>query len=313
MIPSKLQDWNYDIIKELSENNMEGDTFDFKCAIKSRDPKENGNIIQTACAFANTKGGFIIFGVCRNSKGLYDIKGLERYDNYAKEFGDKIRSINPTVYFVPSSFIIIPHTERVLLVIQIPLSQQRPHMTENGNFYYRTNKGNEIMQYQQVKEGFLNYEERRQKLELLYMELVSAMVMAKHLSDQDENETEKWSLGGYDINILSSLIPDVYPLIQHDIDLTKLLFRIRMQMININSEIQVFLHSVHEPGANKKLNVFAHNLQLRKLNSELLYPLLKKTIKHLERNYDIITPMQDTDIDIYEDSRKSSSSSPSSS
>ncbi|CAN5455427.1 hypothetical protein BH18THE2_BH18THE2_20970 [soil metagenome] len=64
MIPRTLPEWNCDKVKELTDKGyLEADTFEFKFEIKSRDPKINERIIQTSCAFANTDGGFIIFGV----------------------------------------------------------------------------------------------------------------------------------------------------------------------------------------------------------------------------------------------------------
>lgn len=101
--------------------------------------------------------------------------GLENSDDLSKEFGDKIRSINPTPYYdFVNPPIPIPHKDQVLFVAQIPKSSDRPHMKADvGRFYHRTNTGNEIMNYQQIKEAFLRYEERKSKLNLLYIELFS--------------------------------------------------------------------------------------------------------------------------------------------
>ena len=64
MIPRALTDWDYETIKDLTTTSyLETDTFEFKLAMKSRDPTIDGRIKETACAFANTNGGFIIFGV----------------------------------------------------------------------------------------------------------------------------------------------------------------------------------------------------------------------------------------------------------
>jgi hypothetical protein len=55
MIPRALAEWNYERIKDLaSKGYLEPDTFEFKPAIKSKDPKLDNRIKETACAFANT-------------------------------------------------------------------------------------------------------------------------------------------------------------------------------------------------------------------------------------------------------------------
>lgn len=265
---------------------MEGDTFDFKCAIKSRDPKENDNTIQTACSFANTKGGFIIFGVCRNSNGRYEIKGLDKYDNYAKEFGDKIKSINPTVYFVPSTFIPIPESDKVLIIMHIPLSQQRPHMIENGSIYCRTNKGNEIMNYNQVKEAFLGYEERRHKLRLLYVELLANNNIASDITLQSE-DGRRVSFGEFNGDVITNLLADIYPVIQNDKELLRLILELRIKISQTNSRIR--MSSSFALDANLG-GVRSMSAQIDEMIKKYIVPTIEEIKKILESRYGLHNP-----------------------
>jgi predicted HTH transcriptional regulator len=163
MIPHTLEEWNYNIIRKLViVAYSETDTFDFKSALKYTSPcpkernKYNEKLLNTVCAFANTYGGFIVFGIedAKNKEGEDRIVGLDRTD-FAAEFGDKIKDIDPTVYYnFTNPPIKIDNKEKVIFVVHIPRTN-RPHMVATGRFYYRTNRGNNIMNYHEVKAGFL--------------------------------------------------------------------------------------------------------------------------------------------------------------
>lgn len=113
MIPRALTDWDYETIKDLATKGyLETDTFEFKPAMKSRDTTIDGRIKETACAFANTNGGFIMFGILDmgNVKGER-IVGVDKSDDLAKEFGDKLSFLNPVPYYdFKNPPIQIPYT-----------------------------------------------------------------------------------------------------------------------------------------------------------------------------------------------------------
>src|SRR5215208_6949322 len=82
--------------------------------------------------------------------------------------------LQPPFTSILQKFIEIPHSSKVLAVFHIPLSPERPHIpaqAEQRIFYKRTNAGNEHMTYEEIRMSF-HYEERREKLKLLYTELV---------------------------------------------------------------------------------------------------------------------------------------------
>jgi predicted HTH transcriptional regulator len=73
VIPANLAQWNFDTIKDLVDRGyLESDEFDFKLAMKNLNPVIDNKIIETSCAFANTDGGFIIFGVKDMDKNTDD-------------------------------------------------------------------------------------------------------------------------------------------------------------------------------------------------------------------------------------------------
>jgi predicted HTH transcriptional regulator len=80
IIPRTLEEWDYGVIRELVINDYyETDTFEFKPDLKPRhlDQKErdkfNMRIVESVDAFANTFGGFIVFGIEDMKKKLEQI------------------------------------------------------------------------------------------------------------------------------------------------------------------------------------------------------------------------------------------------
>lgn len=154
MIPNKLDDWNFDIINDLINKNIgEGDRHDFKHNLPQSDI-----LTKIACAFANTFGGFIIFGI--NEIGKYfSIYGIENNKELQHEFGQKTR-VDPQIFYSSPKIIKIPGSSKIIAIFHIPLSPMRPHLLLDTNkriFWKRTNRGNEQMTYEEIRMSFLNY------------------------------------------------------------------------------------------------------------------------------------------------------------
>jgi predicted HTH transcriptional regulator len=88
MIPENLDEWNYELIEDLlSKNYYEGDRHDFKGNIPPSD-----RLSKTCCAFANSRGGFIVLGIAQK-RGTFQIEGLDNDTEFSKKFGDKLKAI----------------------------------------------------------------------------------------------------------------------------------------------------------------------------------------------------------------------------
>lgn len=83
------------------------------------------------CAFANSEGGLIIFGVSDNQQ----IKGLENYQKIEERIMNVLRSnIEPAL---TAKFSLIEIDGKVVGVLEIPKSAFRPHKTNQGRYYIR--------------------------------------------------------------------------------------------------------------------------------------------------------------------------------
>ena len=301
MIPNSLDNWDYDLIKRLvGDGFFETDKFDFKEKLLHRkdDGKSITRLRRTVCAFANTEGGFLIYGVKDDRSLSYDkrIIGIDSKKGFPLEFGDKIgRVVEPQVYYdFKNPPIKIPNSSRVLHVIKIPQSPERPHMNrEKGKqeFYYRKNGGNEPMSFQQIKESFLNEEQRRQKLRLLFIELLTNKEDAALMMIPGEEIEESYSLVTLDSSVLQSLLVDTYPLIISEKELVALLFTIRGRIKVINNKIKIFYSQVSLPLTKKNLIIRKHNESITQHAKELI-SLLDKSSKILQEKFGLSNPFE---------------------
>lgn len=288
MIPKNLTDWTYDSIKDLIDKNIcESDMHDFKYDLPNAD-----TLTKICCSFANTKGGFVIFGIRENNKH-FEIMGIEEDKEIAHKFGQKLHAM-PTIYFELPKTIKIPDSDKVLIAFYIPLSPERPHISnikEGGRlFYKRTNKGNDYMTYEEIKMSFQNYEERREKLKLLYIELLSNIEQLDSMKVEDSSKENVYSLVTLDSATINSLLTDLYTTIGQNKRLVQILFTIRERIKIINNKIKLFFSQVALPTTNQKTKVIEHNEFINK-NSDALKPLIKEALEILEKEFDLKNPL----------------------
>jgi Putative DNA-binding domain len=308
LIPRSLSEWNYDRVKELVDRGyLEDDAYDFKLAMKSSDPKLIDKIRILSCAFANTDGGFIIFGVEDWGNKKEDrIAGIQKSDDLAKEFGDILMEIDPVPYFdFKNPPLKIPNKNTVLFIAHILQSPERPHMYD-GKFYYRGNKGNETMTHQQVKEYFLRYEERRSKLKLLYTEIFSNSIIAQEIIEVSNKEITSnshtqerflhYSPLRFEVTVISSILPDIFSIIQEDNEMLVFLLRLRLQLSTINSKINGFLMLNPE---DMEFQSSTHNEYIRKHLTEFTIPLINIIMEKMESKYHLIIPFPDRKFEIF--------------
>jgi hypothetical protein len=205
--------------------------------------------------------------------------------------------ISPTVYFdFRNPPIDIPGKNTVLFVVHVLQSSDRPHMkTDVGRFYYRTNKGNEFMSYQQVKEAFLRYEERRNKLSLLYIEILSNMTIAQEIMRISNQKIEKdrgrylhYSPLRFETALISNLLPEIYSIIYNDGEMVESLFRLKLQMSTLNSTLNIY-QSLNP--IDMEFQFESHSEHMKKNIERDTLPSIKQVLQGLESRYGLINPL----------------------
>lgn len=171
-IPEDIQTWTLGLITDiLHEGYNESEILEFKQDLDS----ENERIGKTACAFSNTIGGVIVFGIDKDkSKSLQSrIIGLTDTDQLKRKIVDQIKNIEPNI---PLDTIEIKNNNikttiegRILIILKIKPSSLAPHQY-NHIFYKRLSDGNEPMDVNETKSSFINSEKNKWDLEMLQSE-----------------------------------------------------------------------------------------------------------------------------------------------
>lgn len=135
MIQKNMSDILFADIESLLENKIdESDVLDYKIdMIKDQD------LVKHVCAFANTRGGHIIFGVKESGKGGYPIEtnGLCTSDLNKERLEQILLSHIVPRLDVKIKSIEIPNSEKSILLIQIPDSYQKPHQSNLSKKFYK--------------------------------------------------------------------------------------------------------------------------------------------------------------------------------
>lgn len=166
--PTSLDEWNYETVTKLvQEYEYEPGFFDFKAQLNATKAehreKLNKSIRKTAGAMANTGGGYLIFGIqdraVHAETPLDRIQGIQLDGDLRKQFGDKLKEMQPSLHFETiAKAIPLPHNlERGIFVVRIPESLRRPHMVNPEGVFYRRDSGGSavIMDYFQVRDMML--------------------------------------------------------------------------------------------------------------------------------------------------------------
>lgn len=135
MIKKNISEILYADIKFLLENKIdESDVLDYK-----REMIKDQDLVKHVCAFANTRGGHIIFGVKESGKGGYpiEIKGLDKSDLNKERLEQILLSHIVPRLDVKIKSIEIPDSGNSILLIQIPESYQKPHQSNLSKKFYK--------------------------------------------------------------------------------------------------------------------------------------------------------------------------------
>lgn len=136
VIPKEIEDWNFNTINELIKlKDIESENFDFK-GTKTKE------LAKHLCAFANTKGGFLVLGIDEKVNGEIKIGFEKNGFNKGREDHVKndIRNHQVQIEPIPDIQIkIIPEGEKFFTVIQIEYNKfKKPYMLkEKGSCFVR--------------------------------------------------------------------------------------------------------------------------------------------------------------------------------
>ena len=266
MIPEKLDSWNIQIIKAiLSMGVFENDLFDLKEKLPDpRDEQGKERIKKTSAAFANSNGGFLVFGV-KDSKGLdleQRLVGIDKSFDFPERFGAHVSHINPSIEWEFLNPPIDIGHEKVIHVVRVNCNYAGPHSLQINNinsFPKRTNRGNEEMSYLEIKMAFLNFYERKIKINLLTAELYNLSKRCVEMQISTEQQASSYSLVTLNGNIIESLLPEIYLIIANDLVLLENLSALRGQLNVLENKCRIFYSAASMPLTDQGKITLAHN------------------------------------------------------
>ncbi len=254
MIPATLEAWNIDAIKHLLvQGYYEAETFDFKEMLPdSRNEMDKLRLFKTCCAFANSSGGFLVFGV-KDAKSGESIEsrliGFDPTYDLPEQFGNYPQRCSPSVAWDFKNPPIQLENGNVVHIIYIPRSWNAPHCIESQGigsdklrcFTKRTNKGNEDMSYEEIRMAFLQYYEKRLKLQLLRAELEDIKKHAEEdLIKQAFEANAKFGIGEFGLTVIETVLADTYTILAGQQELLQAISEIRNRSRKVNDLLRMF-------------------------------------------------------------------------
>ena len=193
--------------------------------------------------------------------------GISNKLDFPEHFGVFPQKTSPSVQWNFKNPPLQLESDNVIHVVHIPSSWQRPHAVVNPDgqmlFSKRTNKGDEFLDPDEVRQMFLGYYEKRLKLQLLRAELEKIAADAKALIiPQDQIETQI-SLSNLEMNVVETVLADTYTILSEVPEIISILFSLRSTCRNVNTKLQMFYGTVALPLNNRNQLVRDHNNYLQ--------------------------------------------------
>jgi hypothetical protein len=232
-LPDRLDEWTYEtVVSVVVEHVSEPGRFEYKevlHATKGTDEskgKHIASIRKAACSMANGSGGYILFGV-QDGKAAVGapesrIVGIPCGSELRKEFGEKLTTVERDIYFDVNAIGLPGYPEECVLVVDIPVSQRRPHVDAATGIFWTRGEGGSArpMKYTEVRDQMLYTEGRLQKVTLLRFELATILEVSRMLSNASTSAV-RFEAGAFKV-----LLADIADMLQADRGLLKLLHEI---------------------------------------------------------------------------------------
>jgi hypothetical protein len=243
-LPERLDSWTIETVRDLAARGVyEGDLFDLKVMVPRDEPGKHR--IRKACAaFANSKGGYLVFGVSdvKASPPAGRVVGIDASIDFPAEFGNFPGKCEPAVLWESRRPAIAVDPTRVVHVVFIASSWKAPHAVKDGDgwvFPKRTSGGTEPMSYSEVQQMFLGYYEKRLKLQLLKAELNQLSEMSGRITLARSEDFDSASfLPTLELRVLETVLSDTYSITHSYPEFLSCIAQLRPLVQTLNAHIE---------------------------------------------------------------------------
>jgi len=156
-----LIDVSIDDINTIVHNKIpESRIIDYKLELYPETDAGNKEFLKDISAFANTVGGYLIFGIHEKNGAPVEIKGIEftDFDKIQLRFENLLRTgVDPPIRGVESKPFDFKDSKKII-VTHVPKSISRPHVVKikkHYRFYGRNSSGVHMLEVDELRRAFL--------------------------------------------------------------------------------------------------------------------------------------------------------------
>ena len=241
MVPDRLENWTFETLETLcAAGQSESDRHDFKSGLQN--PEGTTKI---CCAFANSFDGFLVIGVADKSN-QFKIHVIETDKELYGHLVTKVKA-DPDITISMPRMIPILGSTRLVYVFEIPQSPRRPHLPTPADwrvFWKRVGSNCVQMTLEEVRYQMSVYEEKREKLALLLIELTH---IVRSLEEQANYQDGHYNGVIFSFDIIDRVIVESYAILKNDLNSIGALDTLKKRLTIINSEKQKFLSMLTQP------------------------------------------------------------------
>lgn len=211
--PSRLEDWNITLVRELAgSDTSENDWYDLKVNLQGQAEHQR----KVVAAFANTQGGFLIFGVA-NDRQVLGVQNPE----LPRDFGNKLtHGLNPSIAFRFSAPMSVPETTGSVWVCEVPRSQRAPHavlLNDHWVFPRRTESGSNVtLNVEEIRAAFEDSGQKRANLEFFRSELYRIRELAERQAGAAYWGTRDFIGARYNTARLEGVLPLIFSILSQN-------------------------------------------------------------------------------------------------
>ncbi|HLW01265.1 MAG TPA: ATP-binding protein [Ktedonobacterales bacterium] len=250
---TKLSDWSVDWVREILDTDREEDTFlEFKAdinPINPKDPKEANhtyNIRKALTSFANTLGGFVVFGISDKQKasGWDRLCGIANAKEFGKQLANKASGgkVIPGVTFEGPVFFDIPHAGQTyrVAVVKVASGELKPYaiVTDNDgllHFWMRGTQTAVAMTYPSLTRAVEASTQLRNWLAALYLDCEYVDTFADQMVIADKDRESLIPVVRINALVNSEQSSQVISLVPNDVELVRLIWALRKHIDLVNS------------------------------------------------------------------------------